>query len=183
MVFFLRVYISDISIIRGKPECSDYYELACELQSGLEIYVNSYHYDLEEFISRHVEMLLCVLRSPYFELKSGINNELFLPNKYYSTELIEELIKKQGGNVLRNKKRLLLTGEYIDSYNIPEEWVPLIKSRYFKNMIKKVSALKTRDGIYLLNPSHLRKRYPIEQFPREVTIGTGCIDLAAWYTL
>jgi len=178
-VVILKVFISDISIIKGKPECSEYYELIGELQSGLKIYINSYHYDLEGYIGCHVEMLLCVVRSPYFELERGFNNQLFLPNEYYSIELIDELKKKQGVSSVNNRKRLILTGEYIDSYIIPEEWVPLIESEFFKSFLKKSSALKTRDGTYLLDPFHLRKRIQIEQFPREVSIGTGCIDLAA----
>lgn len=179
----MRVFISDITIIKGKPGCSDYHELIGELQSGLKIYINSYHYDLEEYIGRHVEMLLCVVRSPYLELERGISNQLFLPSEYYSIGLIDELKKKQGVSVVNNKKKFILTGEYIDSYLIPEEWIPLIESEFFKSFLKKSSALKTRDGTYLLNPSHLRKRIQAEEFPREISIGTGCIDLAAWYPL
>lgn len=179
----MRVFISDITIIRGKPECSDYYELVGQLQSGLEIYINSYHYDLEGYIGHYVEMLLCVVRSPYLELERGINNQLFLPKEYYSIELIDELKKKQGVSAVNYRKRLIITGEYIDSYIIPEEWIPLIESEFFKSFLKKTSALKTKDGTYLLDPSHLRKRIQIEEFPRKISIGTGCIDLAAWHPL
>lgn len=179
----MKVFISDITIIKGKPQCSDYYELVGELQSGLQIYVNIYHYNLEGYIGRHVEMLLCVLRTPYLESERGIYNQLFLPWEYYSIEAIDELKKKIGVNIADNKKKLILIGEFIDSYIIPKEWVPLIKPRSFQIFLKEPSALKTEDGVFLLNPVHLNKRVPIDQFPREVSIGTGCIDLAAWCPL
>jgi len=179
----LKVFISDITIIKGKPHCTDYYELVGELQSGLRIYVNNYHYDLKDYIGRYVEMLLCVLRSPYLELERGIDNQLFFTWEYYSIEVIDELKKKLGVNLENNRKNLILIGEYIDSYIIPEGWIFLIKPRSFQIFLKEPSALKTKDGVFLLNPIHLKRRLPIDQFPREVSIGTGCIDLAAWYPL
>ncbi len=179
----MKVFISDITIIKGKPHCTDYYELVGELQSGLRIYVNNYHYDLEGYIGRYVEMLLCVLRSPYLEVEREIYNQLFLPWEYYSIEAIDELKKKLGVDIANNKKKLILNGEYIDYYIIPEEWVPLIIPRSFQILLKGSSALRTKDGVFLLNPVHLEKSVPSDQFPREVSIGTGCIDLAAWYPL
>jgi len=132
----LKVFISDITIIKGKPHCSDYYELVGELQSGLRIYVNNYRYDLKDYIGRYVEMLLCVLRSPYLELERGIDNQLFLPWEYYSIEAIDELKKKLGVDIANNKKKLILNGEYIDYYIIPEEWVPPIIPRSFQILLK-----------------------------------------------
>jgi hypothetical protein len=177
----LRVFISDITVIRSRHDDSVYYELVGQLQSGLEIYVNSYHYDLEGYIGRNVEMLLCVLRSPYLE--RGKKAQLFLPEKYYSIELIDELLKEKGQSPGTNEKEIILTGEFIDTYIIPEEWVPLITPRSFQLLLTNPSAIKTEDGVFLLNPLHLRKRIPIERFPQVVSIATGSIDLAAWHPL
>jgi len=63
-----------------------------------------------------------------------------------------------------NEKELTLTSEFIDSYTIPIEWDPLIKSGFFQNPSKKPSTLKTEYGIFLLNPIHLEKQVPIEEF-------------------
>ncbi|MFW9894668.1 MAG: hypothetical protein ACFFD7_02575 [Candidatus Thorarchaeota archaeon] len=174
----LKIFISHIDVLRSKHDQSVYYELIGELQSGLEVYINSYHYDLQAYIGRYVEMLLCVTRSPYLE--RGIKNHLFFPYEYYSIELVDELLEKGVISSEITKKDVLLTGEYIDSYNIPEEWVPHITSRFYRDLLKKSSALKTKDGIFLLSPIHLKKRVPIEKFPKQVTIATARIDLAAW---
>jgi len=176
----LKVFISDITF-KSKYGYSHYYVLVGELQSGLEIYINNYDYDLQRYIGHYVEMLLCVLRSPYLE--RGMKPQLFLSGEYYSLELIDELLKGRGQSPRTNERELTLVGEYIDSYVIPEEWVPLIKSRFFEDLLKSPSALKTEDGIFILNPIHLEKRIPFEEFPQEVTIATGCIDLAAWRPL
>lgn len=120
--FFMRVFISEIvskTTRRGYPT---YYELYCELQSGLEIYVTNYDYDLEDFIGCHVDMLLSIMRSPYFELNNGINNQQFFKlDKYYSMELIDELKKKLGTIGVDNKRSIILTGEYIDYFPISEQ--------------------------------------------------------------
>jgi hypothetical protein len=110
---------------------------------------------------------------------------LFAPFKYYSIEAIEELKKKLGSISKSSKKSFILTGDYIDSYIIPENWIPHITSNLYKILFlrKKPSALRTEDGIFLLKPRHLEKRVPIEQFPQEVSIGTGSIKLAAWYPI
>ena len=128
-------------------------------------------------------MLLCVMRSPYAEYKKGMNNQLFLPEEYYSVELIDELKREKGFHSSGNKKRVILTGEYIDSYDIPEKWIPLIKSKWFKRILKRPSAINTSHGIFLLYPFHLRKNVPIERFPKKVSLITGCIDLAAWHPI
>ncbi|MFW9896811.1 MAG: hypothetical protein ACFFD7_13480 [Candidatus Thorarchaeota archaeon] len=180
----MRVFISDLSVKRNRY--GSYYEILGELQSGLEIYIEDHYYDLEECIGRHVEMLLSVLRSPYLELERGINNDqLFAPWKYYSIEVIEEMKKKMGSRSVNSKKNLILSGEFIDSYVIPEGWIPCITSDLYKGLFlrKKPSALRTEDGLFLLRSVHLEKKVPIEQFPQQVTIGTGCIDLVAWYPL
>ena len=180
----MRVFISDISV--KKNIYGNYYEILGELQSGLEIYIEDNHYDLEGCIGRHVEMLLSVYRSPYFELERGLNNEqLFIPWKYYSIEAIEELKKKLGSSSRSSKKSLILTGEYIDAYIIPEEWIPHITTNLYKGLLllKKPAALRTENGVFLLDMVHLEKKVPIKQFPREVSIGTGCIKLAAWHLL
>lgn len=177
----MRIFISDISVKRDRygPYC----EILGELPSGLEVYIEDRYYDLEGGIGRYVEMLLCVYRSPYLELERGIdNNQLFAPFEYYSIEIIEELKKKMGSSSV-SKKKLILTGEYIDPYIIPEEWVPYITSSFFKGLLKKPTALRTEDGIFLLKPMHLEKKIPIEQFPQEISIGTGSISLAAWHPL
>ena len=178
----MRVFISDITVKKSIGGYFSYYEILGKLPSGLEIYIEDHHYDLEGCIGRYVEMLLCVFRSPYLELERGIdNNQLFIPWKYYSIEAIDELKKRMGGSAVNNKNRLILTGEFIYSYIVPEDWVPLVSPKSFQILLKDPSALRTEDGVFLLNPIHLDKKVPVEQFPREVSIGTGCIDLTAWH--
>jgi hypothetical protein len=179
----LRVYISDISAIEDKKYGGVTFCITGRLQSGLEIKINDLFYDLQRYIGHHVEMLLCVLRSPYAEYKIGMNNKYFLSEEYYSVELIDDLKKEKGFESSDNKKCVALTGEYIDSYIIPEKWIPLIESRWFKFILNKPSAIKIDDGLFLLYPFHLRKRVPIENFPKIITLITGCIDLAAWHPL
>lgn len=128
-------------------------------------------------------MLLCVLRSPYAEFKKGMNNQLFKSEDYYSVDLIDELKEKKGFKSKNNKKHFILTGEYIDSYAIPEKWIPLMEPKWFRRTLKYASVIKTDEGIFLLYPFHMRKSALIESFPRIVTIITGCIDLAAWHPI
>jgi hypothetical protein len=178
----LKVFISDINVKEDKYG-PDYFWITGRLSSGLEIIITEFYYDFRKYIGRHVEMLLCVLRSPYLELEKGIYNQQFLSEEYYSVELIDELLEKKGFNSRDIKRDIILTGEYIDSYIIPKKWTSLIEQKYFKILLKDPSAIKTSDGIFLLSPFHLRKSVPIEEFPREVTIATGSIDLVAWYPL
>jgi hypothetical protein len=178
----LKVLISDIIRKYGKYG-SNYTQIEGKLQSGLIITIHNEDFDLLRYKNCHVEMLLCVLRSPYLELERGIHNQLFSPEEYYSVELIDELIKQKGFRPRPNIRRIIITGEYIDSYLIPEKWIPLIKSRYYKSLIEEPSAIKTKDGIFLLNPFHLIKKVPIEQFPRDVTIAFGRADLVAWHPI
>lgn len=155
-----------------------------QFQSGLEVQIYNIYHDLQGYIGQHVEMLLCVLRSPHLELRKGINNQPFSPDEYYSIDLIEELEEKADINAENNERRhMILNGEFVDSYIIPQEWGPLIKSRWFKGILKNASAIHTDDGVFILYPFHLKKKIPIERFPKTVSIGTGRIDLAAWYPL
>lgn len=94
-----------------------------------------------------------------------------------------ELKERKGFNSNDNGRRMILTGEYIDSYIIPQKWMPFLKSNWFKSVLKEPSAINTDDGIFLLYPFHLRKKVPIERFPKIVTVATGRIDLAAWLPL
>ncbi|UCD02166.1 MAG: hypothetical protein JSV23_03890 [Promethearchaeota archaeon] len=179
----MRVYISDISVIEDKKYGGVTFKITGQLQSGLEIKIKDLFYDLQEYIGRYVEMLLCVFRNPYAEHKMGMINQPFLSEEYYSIELIDELLEKKGFNSKANKKRIILTGEYIDSYVIPEKWIPLMEPKWFRRILKEPSAIKTDDGIFLFYPFHMRKRVSIESFPKNVTIVTGSIDLAAWHPI
>lgn len=166
---------------KSRHDQSISYELIGQLPSGLEIYIIDYDYDLQKYIGQHVEMLLLVQRSPYLE--RGKKRQLFMPDEHYSIELIDEFFKEKGIRQGTNEKEITLVGKFIDSYIIPEEWFPLIKSVFFKDLLKDPSALKTDEGIFVLSPVHLDKRVPIENFPQTVSITTGCIELAAWYPL
>ena len=180
----MKVFVVDINFKKDERSGKVYPWITGRLRSGLEIEIQNFFYDLQGYIGHHVEMLLCVLRSPYLELERGIHNQLFSPEKYYSVELIDELLEKKGFNSKDNGRHdIILTGEYIDSYIIPKKWISLIREKWFKSVLKEPSAIKTNDGIFFLYPFHLRKKVPIERFPKIVTIATGCIDLAAWYAL
>lgn len=179
----MKVFISDISVIEDKKYGGVTYSITGQLQSGLEIKINDLFYDLQRYNGHHVEMLLCVFRNPYAEYKKGMINQPFLPEEYYSIELIDELKEKKGFNSKRIKKHVVLTGEYLDSYVIPEKWIPLMEPKWFKRILKEPSAIKTEHGIFLFYPFHMRKRASIESFPKNVAILTGCIDLAAWHPL
>jgi hypothetical protein len=178
----LKVFISDI-IIKKDKYGPDYYWLVGRLQSGLEIIIKDFYYNLQRYKGYHVEMLLSVMRSPYLELERGIHHQLFLPEEFYSIELIDELLKEKGFISRDSRKRIILTGEYIEPYTVPQKWIPLITSKWHKSLLREPCALKTGDGIFLLNPFHLRKKVPIEEFPQLVTIATGSIELVAWQPL
>ncbi len=176
----MRVFISDIITIKDRYDGPDYYHLMGKLQSGLVINIEDLFYDLRSYNGFHAEMLLIVMRDPYLELEKGINNQLFLPEKYYSFEFINELKRR---NLLKSRSNwgsVVSTGEYIDPYTIPEDWLSLIKPNAYKVMLEEPTALKTEDGIYLISPLHSRKRVPIEEFPQKVSIATSSIDLVAW---
>lgn len=177
----MKVFISDI-IREYDKYGSDYFLLIGQLQSGIEITVEDHYYDLQRFKGQHVEMLLSVMRSPYAELQRGIHNQIFEPEEFYSIELIDEL-KKEIGDYSTINKVIILTGEYIDPYIVPDKWIPFKTTYWLKFLLNKPPALKTDDGIYLLQPFHLKKSCLIEKFPRSITIATGCINLAAWHPL
>lgn len=166
---------------KSRHDQSVSYELIGQLQSGLEIYIIDYDYDLQKYIGQRVEMLLLVQRSPYLE--RGKKEQLFVPDEHYSIELIDEFFSEKGISPDTNEKEITLVGEFVDSYIIPKEWGSLIKSNFFKGLLKNPSALIIEDGIFLLSPIHLDKRVPIENFPQRVTISTGCIELVAWHPL
>ena len=145
----------------------------------MEVIIDDYYHDLREYIGHRVDMLLSFMRSPYSEQKRGIQNEIFLPEKYYSVELVDELLKKEGGISIGGQSVVVLTGEYIGSYIIPEVWTPLPQRGSFQALFKEPSALKTENGTFLLYPHHSQRRVPIDQIPREVTMAGG-LSLEAW---
>ena len=145
----------------------------------MEVIIEDIYHDLRECVGRHVDMLLSFMRSPYCELKRGLHSQIFSSEKFYSVELVDELVRKKGFVSTGNKRVTELTGEYIDSYIIPEKWAPLTQRKPFEILFKKSSALKTEDGTFLLYPIHSQRRVPIEQIPREVTIAGG-LSLEAW---
>lgn len=106
-------------------------------------------------------------------MKRGIQNQIFLPEKFYSVELVDELLKKKGGVSTGGESVVVLTGEYIESFAIPEKWAPLNRRRSFKMLFKEPSALKTEDGTFLLYLFHSRRQVPIEQIPNEVIMAGG----------
>ena len=175
----LRVFVSDIIVKKDKYGPPDYYWVVGRLPSGIEVIIEDIYYDLHRCIGNHVEMLLSFMRSPYCELQRGIHNQIFLPEKFYSVELIDELLKKEGVISTGNRRIVILTGEYIDSYTIPVKWVSLTQQESFKAFFKKPSALRTEDGTYLLYPWHSQRRVSIEEIPQEVKMA-GVLRLEAW---
>ena len=175
----MRVFVSDIIVRKNKYDGSDYYWVVGRLQSGIELIIVDHYSDLREYVGQYVDMLISFMRSPYCELERGIRSQIFSPEKFYSVELIDELLDKKGAVSTGDKKVIVLTGEYIDSYAIPEKWFPLTQGGAFETLFKKPSALKTEDGTFLLYPIHSRRAVPIEKVPREVTTA-GSLSLEAW---
>lgn len=180
-VVILRVFIVNVIVQPNKYEGYDYW-IKGQLESGLEIFIHDTYYDLERNVGTHVEMLLSFFRSPYVEVKRGIDQRLFKAFEYYSIELIDELKKNLNVKSSNNERVVILTGEYIDSYTIPAHWIPKITRRIYRKIYKEPHALKTEDGIYLLDPWHMEKRIPLEKFPPRVTMG-GSVSLVAWSPL
>ena len=116
----MRVFVSDI-IVKEDKYGPDYYWIVGKLQSGIEVIIKDVYYDLQNCIGHHVDMLLSFMRSPYLELQRGIHNQLFLSEEFYSVELIDELLSKNGVTSDGNERTIILIGEYIDSYTIPEK--------------------------------------------------------------
>ena len=174
----MNVFISDI-IAKKDKYGPDYYWIVGQLPSGKKAIIEDISFDLRRYIGQHVEMLLSFMRSPYSELKMGIHNKLFISEKYYSIELIDELLNSEGAISGGDEGVIILTGKHIDSYTIPEKWNPLIQRTSFKALFNKPSALKTEDGIYLLYPFHSRKQVPLEEMSQEVIMG-GTLRLEAW---
>ena len=172
----LRVFVSDVVVRK------DFYWVFGRLQNGREVIIDDYYYDLREYIGSYVDMLLSFMRSPYSELKRGIQNQIFLPEKHYSVEVVDELIRKGGGVSSGDKSVVILTGEYLGSYVIPEKWAPLTQRRSFQMLFKEPSApsaLRTEVGTFLLYPIHSQRQVPIEKIPQEVTMAGG-LKLEAW---
>jgi len=178
-VLILRVFVSDIIVKKNKYDGSDYYWIVGILQSGMELIIVDNYYDLREFVGHYVDMLISFMRSPYCELQRGIRNQIFSPEEFYSMELVDELLSKKEVVSTGNGKVVVLTGEYIDSYTIPEKWIPLTQGGAFEVLFKEPSALKTEDGTFLLYPIHSRRAVPIEKVPQEVTTA-GSLSLEAW---
>ncbi len=174
----MRVFISDV-IVKKDKYGPDYYWVVGRLQSGIDVIIKDIYYDLRECIGRHIDMLISFMRSPYCELKRRIQSQIFLPEKFYSVGLIDELLRKKRVVSSSNKRVIELTGEFIDSYTIPEKWAPLTQRKSFKVLFKEPPALKTEDGTFLLYPFHSRRGVPIEKIPQEVTIA-GSLELEAW---
>ena len=174
----MRVFVSDI-VVRTDKDGDDYWLVVGSLQSGMEIIVKDMYFDIRRYVGQRVDMLLSFLRSPYSELQRGIQSPYFLPFKYYSVELIDELLEEKGVVSTGNKRVVVLSGEYIDSYALPAKWATLTQRDLFKMLYKEPSALKTGDGAFLLYPWHLKKKVPLEQIPREVTM-VGTVNLEAW---
>ena len=175
----LKVFVSDVIVKKDKYDGHDFYWVVGSLQSGMDVIIKDIYYDLRECVGRYVDMLISFMRSPYCELQRGIQNQIFLPSKYYSVELIDELLSQKGVVSTGNERVIVLAGELIDSYIIPEKWAPLPQRGSFKALFREPSALKTEDGTFLLSPIHLRRRVPIEKIPQEVTIA-GSLRLEAW---
>ncbi len=138
----MKVFVSDI-IRKHDKYGSDYTLIDGRLHSGLAIIVKDVYYNLQGYEGQHIEMLLSVLRSPYLELQRGIQNQIFASEEFYSVELIDELLEKKGHHAKDYGEGIILTGEYINSYIVPEKWAPLIKPELFKIIPKKLSALRT----------------------------------------
>jgi len=175
----LRVFVSDIIIKKDKYDGSYFYWIVGSLQSGIEVIIKDIYYDLRESVGCQVDMLLSFLRSPYCELQRGIQNQIFEQSQYYSVELLDELLSQKGAVSTGTERVIVLVGEFIDSYTIPDKWAPLPQRGSFEALFKDPSALRTEDGTFILSPIHLRRRIPIEEIPHEVTIA-GVLSLQAW---
>ena len=170
--------MSDVGVFEDKYH-GDSYWIDGKLPSGLKVVISDYYYDLRECVGRYVDMLLSFTRSPYCEQKRGIQNQCFAPFKYYSVKIVEDLVDDGLVESAYDESVVVLTGEYIDSYTIPEKWASVPKRGPFQTLYNEPSALKTEDGTFLLFPIHSRRQVPVEQIPREVTMAGG-LKLVAW---
>ncbi|TES94484.1 MAG: hypothetical protein E3J90_12360 [Promethearchaeota archaeon] len=66
-----------------------------------------------------------------------------------------------------------------DDNAISEVFLRFNDTIYSVSLFKEPSALKTEEGTFLLSPIHSRRRVPVEQIPREVTV-LGGLSLQAW---
>jgi hypothetical protein len=171
----LRVFVSDI-IIKKDKYGPDYYWIVGVLQSGMDVIIEDIYFNLQECVGHQVEMLLSFMRSPYFEQQMGIHSQPFLTEKFYSVELVNEILGRDRNISSDNRRIVILKGEIIDSYIIPEKWIPLVQRESFKALFKEPSALGTEDGDFILYPYHSRKKFPV---PQEV-IMAGVLRLEAF---
>ena len=174
----MRVYVSDVGVVPDKYHGDSYWILG-RLPSGVEVVIDDYYYDLREYVGSYVDMLLSFMRSPYYEQKMRIPNEIFASEKYYSMDVVNELVNDGLVDSADYEGVVVLTGEYIDSYIIPEKWAPLPQRGSFQTLFREPSAIKTDDGTFLLYPVHSRRQVPIEQIPQNVTVAGG-LTLQAW---
>ena len=171
----------NVDVVEDKYR-DDSYLITGRLPSGMEVVIDDYYYDLREYIEQNVDMLLSFMRSPYHEQKIGINNLIFSSEKYYNVELIDELVNKEIIKPADDEGVVVLTGEYFESYDIPEKWAPLPQRGSFQALFKEPSVLKTKDGIFLLNPFHSRRSVPVERIPQKITMAGG-LNLEAWISI
>ncbi|KKK46084.1 hypothetical protein LCGC14_0563700 [marine sediment metagenome] len=180
----MKVFISNIVVKQDRHVLDyEYFYIFGQLQSGLEIWITDYSFDLRKYVGQHLDMLLSVMRNPYLEHRLEIKSN-FLSWDHYSIEIVDEVkadLTKKYGPLSREKgNELILTGEYIDPYIIPKDWGALIKDKASQVMYRSPSALRTKERIFLLSPFHLRKPAPNIKIPKTITIGTGLISLVAW---
>lgn len=157
----------------------DSYLISGRLLSGREVLIADYYYDLRKHIGRPVEMLLSFIRSPFYERKMGIKCQIFSPEEFYSVKVVNELMSEEKVASTDNAEVVVLTGEYIVSYTIPDKWSGFNYRRPFKSLFKMPSALKTQDGMFLLYPFHSQRQEPLEQIPQKITMA-GSLKLEAW---
>ena len=103
---------------------------------------------------------------------------------YYSIEKVDEfkadLAKKYGPLSKGDTNEIILTGAYIYPYTIPKDWDVIMTDDGGRFLYKNPSALRTKEGIFLLSPFHLRKPASNFKIPKTIIIGTGLISLVAW---
>jgi hypothetical protein len=145
----------------------------------MEVIIEDNYHDLRDYIGYHVDMLISFMRSPYSELQRGIRSQVFSAESFYSVELIDELLSQRRLISTGSEKVTVLVGKYIESYHIPKKWAPLTQRKSFIVLFKEPSALKTKEGTFLLSPFHLQKQIPSERISQEVTMAGG-LSLEAW---
>ncbi|HEC39896.1 MAG TPA: hypothetical protein ENI29_16785 [bacterium] len=181
----MRVLISSIEVLKDRYYTDyEYFYIQGQLSGGLRILIEDYHFDLRKYVGQHIDMLLMVMRSPYLEHKLGTKSS-FLPEKYFSIKIVNDLKKElshKGYELNKSEpdREIILKGDFIHSYTIPEDWDRLITDKADRAMLINPSALKTEDGVFLLRRVHTRTQFAINKIPKPMLIGTGLINLVAW---